>query len=224
LLDRTASDGTFIAFNRGSTSVGSIGVAFNDNLFISGNSSHSGIAFGSTEIYPSTPAGASNDAALNLGTTTTRFKDLYLSSGVYLGGTGAANKLDDYEIGTFTPTVVGTTTEGTATYAHQKGTYVKTGHLVHVQVYVNWSSGTGSGNLRVIGLPFALMNSGGYYGSASIAEHNGINGTAGHTLGGLGVPSATVVNFVESDLGSAPVGISYDSAGYIVFSMTYRAE
>jgi hypothetical protein len=28
-----------------------------------------------------------------------RFKDLYLSGGVYLGGTVAANKLDDYETG-----------------------------------------------------------------------------------------------------------------------------
>ena len=34
-----------------------------------------------------------------------RFKDLYLSGGVYLGGTGAANKLDDYEEGTWTPTL-----------------------------------------------------------------------------------------------------------------------
>jgi hypothetical protein len=32
-----------------------------------------------------------------------RFKDLYLSGGVYLGGTGSANKLDDYEEGTWTP-------------------------------------------------------------------------------------------------------------------------
>jgi hypothetical protein len=32
-----------------------------------------------------------------------RFKDLYLSGGVYLGGTVAANYLDDYEEGTWTP-------------------------------------------------------------------------------------------------------------------------
>ena len=35
--------------------------------------------------------------------TTFRFKDLYLSGGVYLGGTGSANQLDDYEEGTWTP-------------------------------------------------------------------------------------------------------------------------
>ena len=39
------------------------------------------------------------DAATDLGASGGRFKDLYLSGGVYLGGTGAANKLDDYEEG-----------------------------------------------------------------------------------------------------------------------------
>jgi hypothetical protein len=41
------------------------------------------------------------------------FKDLYLSGGVYLGGTGAANLLDDYEEGTWTPAF---TNIGTGTY------------------------------------------------------------------------------------------------------------
>jgi hypothetical protein len=45
---------------------------------------------------------ADRDAAVDLGTSTVRFKDLYLSGGVYLGGTGSANHLDDYEEGTFT--------------------------------------------------------------------------------------------------------------------------
>jgi hypothetical protein len=37
------------------------------------------------------------DGTKDLGFTAARFKDLYLSGGVYLGGTGAANLLDDYE-------------------------------------------------------------------------------------------------------------------------------
>ena len=45
------------------------------------------------------------DDTVSLGNATYRFKDAYLSGGVYLGGTGAANFLDDYEVGTFTATI-----------------------------------------------------------------------------------------------------------------------
>ena len=43
--------------------------------------------------------GARVDATVDLGVSAHRFKDLYLSGGVYLGGTGSANYLDDYEEG-----------------------------------------------------------------------------------------------------------------------------
>ena len=59
-------------------------------------------------ILPSTNAGADKDGTMNLGSSGARFESLYLSSGVYLGGTGSANKLDDYEEGTFTPYWSGT--------------------------------------------------------------------------------------------------------------------
>ena len=45
---------------------------------------------------------SSRDNAIDLGRTNARFKDAYIGGGVYLGGTGSANKLDDYEEGTFT--------------------------------------------------------------------------------------------------------------------------
>ena len=60
-----------------------------------------------------------SDNTIDLGQAGGRFKDLYLSGGVYLGGTGAANKLDDYEEGTWTPTAQlysGTMTVNSATY------------------------------------------------------------------------------------------------------------
>ena len=48
-------------------------------------------AWDATKVYHNT------DATGDLGLSNRRFKDAYLSGGVYLGGTGAANKLDDYE-------------------------------------------------------------------------------------------------------------------------------
>jgi len=61
--------------------------------------------------------------------------------------------LDDYEEGTWTPTL-----GGTATYQQQGGTYTKIGRIVHVEgrLIVN-SIGTGS-TTTVSGLPFTVIN------------------------------------------------------------------
>jgi hypothetical protein len=75
------------------------------------------------------------------------------------GDTAATNALDDYEEGTWTPTIAGITTAGTATYSIQTGTYTKIGRMVHVWCEVAWTSGTGTGNLKVTGLPFSSSSS-----------------------------------------------------------------
>lgn len=61
--------------------------------------------------------------------------------------------LDDYEEGTWTPTL-----GGTATYQQQGGTYTRVGRIVHVEgrLIVN-SIGTGS-TTTVSGLPFTVFN------------------------------------------------------------------
>jgi hypothetical protein len=65
------------------------------------------------------------------------------------------NTLDDYEEGTFTPTLVGTTTNPTVTYLEQLGSYTKIGNVVHFRVRLVVSAATGgSGDLRVGSLPF----------------------------------------------------------------------
>jgi hypothetical protein len=68
-----------------------------------------------------------------------------------------ANTLDDYEEGTYTPTAVGGTTAGTTTYNTQVGQYTKIGRMVSVEIYVNVTAMTGSGELR-ISLPFTSGN------------------------------------------------------------------
>ena len=104
-LQKLNNDGDHIEFGKDGGKVGSIG-ASNTDLYI-GSTDH-GIKFHDTSnaIMPWIPSsnGADSSGTLDLGTSLYKFKDLYLSSGVYLGGTGAANKLDDYEEGTWTPT------------------------------------------------------------------------------------------------------------------------
>jgi hypothetical protein len=94
-----------------------------------------------------------------------RFKDLYLSGGVYLGGTGAANHLDDYEEGTWTPAF---TNIGTGTYGVQLGRYTKVGNLVTATFHLDIDTlGSASGGLIVGGLPFTSVNVGNNYGSCT---------------------------------------------------------
>jgi len=69
-----------------------------------------------------------------------------------------ANTLDDYEEGTFTPTITGGTTSGTGTYNLQVGTYTKIGRQVNVNIWVAWTAHTGSGFLSIASLPFTSSN------------------------------------------------------------------
>ena len=64
-----------------------------------------------------------------------------------------ANTLDDYEEGTWTPSV-----GGTATYSGQTGIYTKIGRMVYIQCYFDiLLIGTGS-TTTISGLPFAAVN------------------------------------------------------------------
>jgi hypothetical protein len=115
------------------------------------------------------PFGADNNA-IDLGRSVGRFKDLYLSGGVYLGGTGSANHLDDYEEGTFTPVLSGyTSVAGT-----MSGKYTKIGNMVFCEVVMVITALTYSGNSRITGWPYAP--------SDTINNHSGhgtiANGTA----------------------------------------------
>ena len=70
-----------------------------------------------------------------------------------------ANTLDDYEEGTWTPTLVGSGGNPTVNYNEQFGRYVKIGNQVTVQFYLapNSYSG-GAGFLQIGGLPFISSN------------------------------------------------------------------
>jgi len=62
--------------------------------------------------------------------------------------------LNWYEEGTFTPTSIGTTTAGTGTYSIQSGRYTRIGRTISIQLQLAWSAHTGTGNMKVAGLPF----------------------------------------------------------------------
>ena len=151
-FNRDTTDGELIILQKDNSTIGSIGVVNNNNPFISNDADNSGLQFGTNQIIPHYD-NLQRDNAVDLGSGSVRFKDLYLSGGVYLGGTGAANYLDDYEEGTFTPTAISgfTVTSGTLAFT---GYYIKIGNLV--KIFIAQTSGVA--NLASVGqiggLPF----------------------------------------------------------------------
>jgi hypothetical protein len=65
----------------------------------------------------------------------------------------------NYSTGTWTPTIVGTTTAGTGTYTAQTGEYTRIGNIVHIYCALTWTAHTGTGNMHIAGLPIAAKRS-----------------------------------------------------------------
>jgi len=71
-------------------------------------------------------------------------------------GTGSPDELlDDYEEGQFNPGIAGSTSAGSSVYSSIEGHYTKIGNRVHLDIYIDQTSATGTGQIRITGAPFA---------------------------------------------------------------------
>lgn len=120
------------------------------------------------------------------------------------------NTLDDYEEGSWTPVVVGTTTAGTVTYSGLVGSYTKIGNVVNFLLYCGWNSGTGTGNLEVTGLPFAANTSNGRFYPGSVYANN-LTIPIGNTLNVL-ITSTKLVLTSTPTGGGAGTAVVYDAS------------
>ena len=156
-LGRLSSDGNILDFYKDSSSVGSIGVN-STRLLIQSSGDASGLRFDGSVITPF-KNGSEGNGTVDLGYSSGRFKDLYLSGGLLIGGTGSANKLDDYEEGTWTPLIKDAASGNAAGMAVQSGFYTKIGNVVYVifACQINSVSGMTSANtVNITGLPFTV--------------------------------------------------------------------
>lgn len=180
--------------------------------------------------------GLGNDSAISISTTAvgvgtvtpTKTLDVVgeirTSQGILFGtDTAVGNRLDDYEENVFTPSIIGTTLDGSVTYGIRNGNYTKIGRVVHFEIAISWSSGIGVGDLIVSGLPFSIYNPVGTYTypAFSIADANVLL-TASTILAAEGQPGTTQIALVEIPVGGgARSPVAYDAAGSIVISGTY---
>jgi hypothetical protein len=129
--------------------------------------------------------------------------------------------LDDYEEGTFTPVISGTTIVGTATYTAQLGKYTKVGRLVTCVIRLTWSSGTGTGSLSITGLPFSNAGDA-TYGGGAFGWFSDITLTANNVATAyMGNGNAIVSIFQYPTGGGTLSGVVYDAAGNMNLTISY---
>jgi cytoskeletal protein CcmA (bactofilin family) len=150
-----------------------------------------------------------------------------MPSGIYLGGSVAANLLNDYEEGTWTPTLESTGQIGSFTYTTQTGYYTKIGRVVNVILRISWSAIPSTGAaFKVTGLPFIYSSAtDANAASVSIGSSSGVPNTDG--LYGIlttdGGGSRSAIEFYSDGATAIDVttGNNISASGTIKLSLTY---
>lgn len=126
------------------------------------------------------------------------------------------NTLDDYEEGSFTPRIDGTTAAGTGTYSTQIGSYTKIGNMVAVAGVVGITDHTGTGNILIANLPFVQG------AAAPLAVPALRVNSLTHSSGTVqGYVSGSTIALETETSGNAPVPLPMDTSFVIRFSATY---
>ena len=146
-----------------------------------------------------------------------------LSSGgiTFNGDTATANALSDYEEGTFTATLEGSSSNPSSTVQTTSARYTKVGRLVFVQGQFSNVDTTGaSGAPRVTGLPFGAATS---YATGNVMTYNRF--TLGTTASNVSpyVAGSTIFFYQSTtQTGWAEIAHSAGSGAYLAFTATYE--
>lgn len=136
-----------------------------------------------------------------------------------------ANTLDDYEEGTWTPTLTFAGASTGITYgATTLGRYTKVGNLVTVSgMLVLTSKGSSTGPAQIGGLPFTAANDS-IYASAAVGYAAGFASVSGAVLG-LVTPNTTKIGLYQSasGAGSGLTNSHFSNTSAVYFSASYAA-
>ena len=220
------SEGPWIAFNNGPSAGWDtariqgirLGVGFEGGLVLFTND---GSAAGAVVER----ARVANTGELLVGktTVTTNGGKLQVSNGITFPATQVAcsdaNTLDDYEEGTWTPSVVGGSTAGTATYSIRVGKYTKIGNLVTIEMYLAWSAGTGTGSLFIDGLPFT--NPAGMLTAACLSGIDQLSWTTGSAIFAYFLGNQSRIALSQAAPAGGRSNVPYDAAAEILITGSF---
>ncbi len=146
------------------------------------------------------------------------------------GDTAAANALDDYEEGTWTPNY--SITSATFSMGLQVGVYVKVGRMVTASCRVRGQRSGGSGSLTLTGLPFTTDTTSNLQPAASIGFTNGWSaspkgafaGTNSTIIGFKKSGSTSALSNIADDITHSDVSTSSTSSNDLILSITYMTS
>tara|TARA_R100000008_G_C3573707_1_gene163854 strand:- start:552 stop:1520 length:969 start_codon:yes stop_codon:yes gene_type:complete len=143
--------------------------------------------------------------------------------GVVLGVTSNTdgNTLDDYEEGTWTPSIsFNSGTTGIA-YTTQSGHYTKVGNLVTCIFEIQLSNkGSSSGYMRIHGLPFAVVRRGAF----NLGYYDTFNSSVTEPLIGLATSSTDIIPYQTGDSNSSDLTEAhFNNATRFFGTITYMA-
>ena len=207
-FNRISSDGDILEFYKDGSEVGSIG-SFNGNAFYAGTGC--GLRPRTGDISPTNASGSTKDGGVDLGTSSNRFQNIWLSGGAYLGGTATANKLDDYEEGS----VTGITDQSGAglSFIFNAGNYVKVGTLVHFELDFSFPTTTDGSTAQIGALPFTFQSN---FGSGTLGYH-----TRGADMTVYSIGNTQNLRFA-SNLGANQTNAQM-SGVRVILAITYRS-
>lgn len=123
----------------------------------------------------------------------------------------------------WTPIIVGGTTTGTGTYTSQKGIYSKIGNMVFIQAYMVWTAHTGTGLMRIGGLPFIPSTTSNVFQPFAVRFSDITLAAVGNKLQIYASPSVASL-VIEEVGGGAASNLAMDTAGSIMISGFYFVD
>lgn len=136
-----------------------------------------------------------------------------VDSWAFASGAIESTGLQMYRSVTRAPTVLGSTSAGTASYTTQNGKFMRIGELVYYTIAVTYSGVTGTGTLRIGNLPWAPNNS--MPQPSVIANCSNVTLTAGQNV--WATPEANSINFRIKTSGTTgePSYLRLDNPAYL---------
>ena len=136
------------------------------------------------------------------------------------------SQLSLYEQGNLasgTVTIAGTTTVGTGTYTLATGSYTRIGRTVFVQMTITWTAHTGTGDIRITGLPFTVVNASNRLVSLNVTASN-LAYTAGNYLVAGTESNTKTMLLYQVSAAAALAGVPIDAAATLYISGVYQVE
>jgi len=145
------------------------------------------------------------------------------SDGLKFGAdTAAANALDDYEEGTWTPTI-GSSSATTVGYGNRTARYTKVGQLVTWNCSIQWSSKSGGSGSLTVSLPFAVNATGQWQGGAGCSYAGGIT----QTIRGSGYSESNAAHCYLASAASNTGNIAASqmgTSGHLIMGGSYQTS